>query len=857
MVLVWGTRTYGQDDGFSRYDYCEHCGEHGRLKTYSTAKFGHLYFIPIVPLGKKRVFDACPRCEMHKEAPLATFNKGKEADLAKVFEVLEGQRQAPEAVTKSVLTLLAYGQFEHFKAAAPVIEREYAKEAEVLGAVAAVYNYLGDLEAAERLYSQSLILEESNEDQGEGTRIALAANRIHQLKVDGVRDLLSPLLAKGDKENTGIFYFLVEGLLHTARHDEAQKVLSDIEALNEAVVEDEDHKNYLKKAEAGRVSQLEVSSLLLGKRKGVERLGRGIPLWMPGLLPLSGILFVVGTYLLSAISLGAAQTVWLVNGTNHSYTVTINGEDYLAPANNRKEISLPEGTINYVIKDAVFPVKSQSARISTDFTSRPFNDSVFVLNPDGIALLGIQTTTYAPAGSGTVPNKMDWRSGQTFYVFHGIDFPFREFPSTLALDSKSSRVSKTRVSQTKPKTFLERLSIVNHALKDKGDAFQKYLQAYTRLEPGDMQALQVLSSYYLPEKIDDFNKFLEPGLKQRPILVQWHRLYQETAEQLDRGRDLQKEYSDLLSKEPENAHLKYLLGRITRDPKISEKLYQEAEQGAKPIGFGWNALAYKKLCAGQFKDALDLSKRARSVLPKNLSAADNVKNCALAAERYEDFLVVLRAEQGLAPLRKDLARYQLMALALLNEERDVQNSKQAYLRSIRGKTESLDDWNAIQTELEASLKYVKGDFKGFLDLMEKAKITDPFQNKILYGQLAEAYEILKGSQGTDFRLYLVFYCAAKASESFDKEAEQALQRAIELLRAGNYEMIIAAEMLGGKGELVKEKLESYSLSSDYKSIVALSLSHLFPKHRELCRKVATKHNYQLDFPRLIIQRLLR
>ncbi|MDF1661964.1 MAG: hypothetical protein P1V97_09335, partial [Planctomycetota bacterium] len=440
MVLVWGTRTYGQDDGFSRYDYCEHCGEHGRLKTYSTAKFGHLYFIPVIPMGKKRVFDACPRCEMHKEAPLAAFNKGKESDLAEVFEVLKGQRQAPEAVTKSVLTLLAYGQFEHFKAAAPVIEREYAKEYEVLGALAAVYNYIGDLEAAERLYAQSLILEESNEDQGEDTRMALAANRIHQLKLDKVRDLLQPILAKGDKDKTGIFYFLVEGLLHTARHDEALAVLKDIETLNEALAEDEDHQNYIKKAEAGRVSQLEVSSALIGKKRGVETLGRGIPLWMPGMLPLSAILFVVGSYLLSAVSLGAAQTVWLVNGTNHSYTVTINGKDYQAPANNRKEISLPEGTINYVIKDAVFPIAPQSAQFSTDFVSRPFNDSVFVLNPDGVALLGIQTTTYAQAGAAPVQDKMVWRSGEGFYVLNGMDYAFREFPGSLSLDSKSSRV---------------------------------------------------------------------------------------------------------------------------------------------------------------------------------------------------------------------------------------------------------------------------------------------------------------------------------------------------------------------------------------------------------------------------------
>lgn len=857
MVLVWGTRCYGQDDGYSRHDYCEHCGQHGRLKTYSTAKFGHLYFIPIIPLGKKRVFDSCPRCEMQREAPLAAYNKGKESDLAEMYEVLKGQGQAPELVTKGIMMLLAYGQFDHFKAAAPVLEKEYSREHEVLGALAAIYDYLGDLESAERLYLQCLALEESNEDEGEETRVALAANRIHQLKLDGVRDLLQTILTKGNKERVGIFYFLVEGLLHTARHDEALAVLSDIEALDESVAEDEDHQNYIKKAEAGRVSQLEQSSALIGKKRGVEPLGKGVPLWLPGMLPLTAILFVVGSYLLTAIGLGAGQTVWLVNGTNHDYTVTINGQDYLARANNRKELKLPEGTLNYVIKDSAFPALPQSSQFSTEFFSRPFNDVVFVLNPDKVALLGIQTTTYAQAGSSPVEDHMDWRSGQSFYELDNIDFPFREFPSSLSLDSRNSRVRKTRVSQVKPKTFIERFSIASHALKDKGDAFQKYLQLYVLMEPDDFQALQVLSSYYLPDKLADFNKFLEPGLKKRPLLVQWHRLFQETVERFDPERDLEKEYRDLVAKEPGNSLLKYLLGRITKTPGVSEKLFLESEKGAKPIGYGWNAIAYNKLCAGQFKEALELSKRARGVLPKSLSFTDNVKNCALAAGLYGEFLEVLSAEKSLSPLRKDLARYELMALALLGREGEAKKALGAYMRSIKGRTESDADWKAIQIELEAALSYVGGDFKRFLDLMEKARIADPFQTKILWGQLAEAYEILKTSKSTDFRLFLIFYCAAKGTQGFEKEGEQSLARAIELLQMGSYEMRMAAEMLAGKEELVKQQLESFSLSSDYKSIVALSLSHRYPKQRVLCRTVAKAHNYHLDFPRLIIQQLLK
>lgn len=856
MVLIWGTNCYGQDDGFSRYEDCEQCGYYGRLKTYSTAKFGHLYFIPLLPLGQKRVLSACPSCKMQIELPLSEYKKRKEADLAESFEVLQGSRQEPEKVAQSILNLITYGQFEEFHAAAHVVEREYSREPVVLKALAAVYDYLGDLESGEGLLAQSLELEEAAGDDSAGTRLSLAVNRIKQLKIQEAQKLLSPSLEKGEKDHVGVFYFLVEGLLHKGFHDEALRVLQQIAALDDEFAEDEGHQVYVKKAEAARVSKMAVPSELINRKRGLEPLGRGLPLWLMSALPVSIVLLLVGSYLLTAFSLGAAQTVWLVNGTNHDYTVTINGEDYIATANQGQKLRLPEGVLRYQMKDTVFPSEAKTVEFSTDFVSRPFDDTVFVLNPDGLALVAIQTTHYAQSNRELVADKFKWKTGQRFYQLHGIDYSFEEFPKSVSVKSSRARASRTRVTQAQPNSLLERLSYASEAFGENKEAFQKYFRAYVLLEPHDRQGLGVLANFYLPDKLTEFKKLLAPGLKHRPVLVEWHRAYQDTVESHEPETNLEKEYSELVAKESGNGALKYLLGRASLDKKKAEKLFRESEEG-EPLGYGWNALAYDRLCRGEFKEALAFSRRAHKIQRKHLGFYELLKNCALGAGHSDTYLGLLAAERSQQPLNKELVRQTVMAQTHFGRESEAAETQRAYMKSIRGKTHNKEEWNTISQELTASRHYISGNVQAYCQLGEKSKAASPFVIRILRGQLDAALIFLKNPSNTDYRNFLVFYCAAKKAKRFDKEADQALQRAVELMQLGNLEMKMAGAMLGGDEALVKSKLEGLSLPSDYKSLIALSLSFRFPKSAELCRRIATKHNYQFEFPRLVVRQILQ
>ncbi|MCP4220077.1 MAG: hypothetical protein GY765_35930 [bacterium] len=65
-----GTMYYGKKNHDEYLSVCEECRYSGHLATYETKHFFVILFIPIIPLGWKKIMDMCPRCKTHKVLPL-------------------------------------------------------------------------------------------------------------------------------------------------------------------------------------------------------------------------------------------------------------------------------------------------------------------------------------------------------------------------------------------------------------------------------------------------------------------------------------------------------------------------------------------------------------------------------------------------------------------------------------------------------------------------------------------------------------------------------------------------------------------------------------------------------------------
>jgi len=87
-MIVFGTRMYGKKNRVTGWGTCDHCGKYGKLSAYNGRKWGHLYFIPIIPEGPRvRVVKECAKCShgIHlpeKEVPAILHDMRQAAEKA-------------------------------------------------------------------------------------------------------------------------------------------------------------------------------------------------------------------------------------------------------------------------------------------------------------------------------------------------------------------------------------------------------------------------------------------------------------------------------------------------------------------------------------------------------------------------------------------------------------------------------------------------------------------------------------------------------------------------------------------------------------------------------------------------------
>jgi tetratricopeptide (TPR) repeat protein len=69
-MLIYGSRMYFKKNVVRSFGQCEHCGGYTKKRSYQARKFGHLYFIPILPLGShSQVLRECKSCNMGAHIP--------------------------------------------------------------------------------------------------------------------------------------------------------------------------------------------------------------------------------------------------------------------------------------------------------------------------------------------------------------------------------------------------------------------------------------------------------------------------------------------------------------------------------------------------------------------------------------------------------------------------------------------------------------------------------------------------------------------------------------------------------------------------------------------------------------------
>ncbi|MEO0475998.1 MAG: hypothetical protein AAF085_08550 [Planctomycetota bacterium] len=85
-MIIWGSKMYGVKNVVKGIGRCPHCGAYAPHKSYDGRKWGHLYFIPLIPSGGPvRVMKECASCNMGSHIPQEQVGK-LYADIEKLMQ---------------------------------------------------------------------------------------------------------------------------------------------------------------------------------------------------------------------------------------------------------------------------------------------------------------------------------------------------------------------------------------------------------------------------------------------------------------------------------------------------------------------------------------------------------------------------------------------------------------------------------------------------------------------------------------------------------------------------------------------------------------------------------------------------
>ena len=368
--------------------------------------------------------------------------------------------------------------------------------------------------------------------------------------------------------------------------------------------------------------------------------GAGAPRWSAGPLAALGV-FAAAIFAVVGGSLHYAQqhrAVALVNGLDTPYAVSIDGVSHPLPAHSTRRLELPEG-----MHRAIAALPGGVGETAFAFTT---DAEPVVVNPDSAALVAEESCVYAseskPAGENPAPTL---HSGRQVYRFGSPDYFLAEFPDSVSMPKHADRITRTRLAVYPDIAIGQTAAIV--LARSGRPALVEYLSALGARLPRNQTVLATAAQMLEPAEA---RNFFAQHLATRPVLVEWHRVYQSYGRVRLPEVDLHAEYRRLAEAEPEEGAFAYLYGRLLDNPAEDTVWFERAIAAGRPCAYGHLALAYAAASRGDFPGALACLDRARQAGVDSPSERSQRIDCLLALGRPADALREFRSRSGHATI---------------------------------------------------------------------------------------------------------------------------------------------------------------------------------------------------------------
>ena len=437
-----GTHYYGKRNKEVHNGTCQSCGYRGNVSAYDTRLWFVVFFIPIIPLGRKRILNDCPNCRRHFVVPLAKWEAQKQLTISGAAEEFRSN-PTPDAAIALHEQLLGFQQMSQAAELRGLMAGKFPADAKVHEYLGVSLSQLGNVKEADGYFLRAHELRPDLPN----ARAGVAQLRIREGKLDEARALLDFMEKPGAAQlyNLGPLETLGDALQGAGRSADALDLYKKLIAELPAVAQ---HAGFRKKVEVAqkavaKQTGAKIETILPKKKfswRGMFR--RSTPA-----APASGkqTLAVIGIILL-VIAAGLAirnewvrqhREIFVVNGLAAPVIIEIAGAGSVkVPPGGRESFTVGEGDYHARITGAA--TEEVDVPVHADYFDRWGEHPVWVLNPGGAAILERTVAVYSRKGD---LGSVEYSSGEVLTRFNDVQYPFKPLPRTQSV--KSSEGSRT------------------------------------------------------------------------------------------------------------------------------------------------------------------------------------------------------------------------------------------------------------------------------------------------------------------------------------------------------------------------------------------------------------------------------
>lgn len=518
---------------------------------------------------------------------------------------------------------------------------------------------------------------------------------------------------------------------------------------------------------------------------------------------------------------------WIVNGTLHAYSFSLDDQTYELRPGATRQITLRLG--EHELKSDFMPTRQFT--YSIPLIKQLLNKNLLVINPDAMALLAYEDVSNQSNAKGTCFSYMD-----QVRMFPGISEPQH---GLRRIDSQSSR--KESISLYRPESHMGMVRLMKELnLKV---AATSYARAALLMDPASDESTPLLNMALDGADDVEIQKFLQHGLNQKPTLLPWHLYYQNYMTIHHPEHNLEREYTLYCKNHSEDPQSYYLLACVVKDRSNAYRFFEYSDKQKGMGGLGLYAIARELCVRGNFREAQPYAQAAVEMAPENLQFSDLNEQILLALRDYDTLLEqTLHTREN--PSERELAEKTVLYLTCAGYHKEA---AKAIERAGEKQSTELPRLNAIRF-------YTVGNIPDYLEcLAEMNRSRSAFEKSLHMNRIEEADDMLSKKEDHPYWEHLVLYCAAMSLNN-QEIAERNINKAIAELDQSSIGYFKLARLLSGEDEVSVDAIRAVDIDSSEKAILCVALGYRFPENQRAFSELALTYNFTPVYPQLLVKK---